>query len=444
MEILRTTPVKKKKKINPLLLIPRDRGLLIILGRVIILKKAAPLPKEVEPPVPSLRDIFLTFFKIGFTAFGPAMMAETKKIIVMRKGWLKEQEFLDGLALAQFLPGATFVTLTVFMGYRIRRLAGAAASFAGFLLPPFTLMVLLSALYFRYSGLSLVETAFRGVEAVVVALIANAVLDLGRSVIKDRQTALVAVVSLVVAWFKQNIFINILIAVVLGVILFVPWKEKRNNRKTVLNVPKDMFHWRETAVVLAVTGTIAALSSFYPLLLDLEGVFFRIGFLVFGNGFTMIPLIQQEVVDVHHWLDLSQFTAGIALGQITPGPIVITATYVGYKVAGFWGALAATGGIFAPCFILVMLVMPIYKKIKGNPWIKAVFNGVLASFVGLMIMVVVGMARHSLTDPATVVLSLAALTALRLTKLDVLWVVLGGTGVYLLVEKISNLAGYSQ
>lgn len=98
----------------------------------------------------------------------------------------------------------------------------------------------------------------------------------------------------------------------------------------------------------------------------------HIGFLVFGNGFTMLPLIQQEVVNVHRWLDLDQFLVGIALGQITPGPIVITATFVGYKVAGLGVALAATAGIFAPCFILVILVMPVYRKIKENPSVKVI------------------------------------------------------------------------
>ena len=133
----------------------------------------------------SLQEIFWIFFKMGLTAFGPAMMSEAKNVVKGKK-WLKEQEFLNRLALAQFLPGATFVTLTIFMGYRIRRLAGAAVTFAGFP-PPARLMILLSYLYFRYSGLPLVETAFRGVEAVVVALIANVVLDLGRSAIKDRK-----------------------------------------------------------------------------------------------------------------------------------------------------------------------------------------------------------------------------------------------------------------
>lgn len=385
----------------------------------------------------SLQEIFWVFFKMGLTAFGPAMASEAKKNIVKRKQWLKEQEFLNGLALAQFIPGATFVTLTVFMGYRIRRLAGAAMSFTGFLLPPTVLMVLLSYLYFRYSGLPMVATAFRGVGAIVVALIANVIFDLGQSAIKDWQTALVAAASLAVAWFNQNVFLIIVLAALLSVVIFVPWKKEPAAKKAGL--PEEAFDWREITIVLVVAAVIAGLSALYPLLLQLEGVFFRIGFLVFGNGFTMIPMIQQQVVNVFHWLNLDQFTAGIALGQITPGPVVITATFVGYKVAGTLGALAATVGVFSPCFILVMLVMPIYTKIKENPWVKAVFKGIVASFIGLMVVVVVGMGRHSLTDYTTAGLSVATLAALRFTKIDVLWVVLGGTAIYLILAKVFGL-----
>ena len=381
----------------------------------------------------SLPDIFWVFLKMGMTAFGPAMASEAKKNIVKRKQWLKEQEFLNGLALAQFIPGATFVTLTVFMGYRIRRLAGAAMSFTGFLLPPTALMVLLSYLYFRYSELPLVAMAFRGVEAIVVALIANVVFDLGRSAIKGWQAALVAAASLAVAWFNQNVFLIILLAAMLSVIVFVPWKKRPVAGKS--GRPEEVFHWWEITIVLAVAAVIAGLSALYPLLLQLEGVFFRIGCLVFGNGFTMIPMIQQQVVNVFHWLNLDQFTAGIALGQITPGPVVITATFVGYKVAGILGALAATVGVFSPCFILVTLVMPVYTKIKENPWVKAVFNGIVASFIGLMIVVVIGMGRHSLTDYTTAGLFVATLAVLRFTRIDVLWVVLGGTAVYLALAK---------
>lgn len=382
----------------------------------------------------TLADIFLTFFKMGLTAFGPAMMSEAKKNIVKRKGWLTEQEFLNGLALAQFLPGATFVTLTVFMGYRIRHLAGALASFVGFLLPPFGLMVGLSYLYFRYNGVPLVDSAFTGLEALVVALIANAVLDIGKSVIKDWKTLAVATISLGVASIYSNIFLILLLASILGILFYRPWEMAHT--ESPLKVSKAHYNIREIIITLAVSAVIALVFAFDPLLLQLQSVFFRIGLLVFGNGFTMIPLIQQEVVNSYHWLDLNQFTVGIALGQVTPGPVVITATFVGYKVAGLLGAIAATIGVFAPCFILVMLIMPVYTKIKENPWVKVIFKGILASFVGLMVVVLWGMARHGLTDMVTIGLALVALVALRLTKLDVIWVILGGTGIYLLIVKL--------
>ena len=385
----------------------------------------------------SLQDIFWVFFKMGLTAFGPTMAAEAKKNIVKRKQWLNEQEFLNGLALAQFIPGATFVTLTIFIGYRIRRLAGAVASFTGFILPPTALMILLSYLYFTYSNLPLVATAFRGLEAIVVALIVNAIFDLGRSAIKDWQTLLVAVASLAVAWFNQNVFLIILLAALLSIIVFVPWKKEPPDKRDAL--ADEVFPWREIAIVLAVAVGIAGLSALYPVLLQLENAFFWIGFLVFGNGFTMIPMIQQQVVNVHHWLSLDQFTAGIALGQITPGPILITATFIGYKVAGVLGAIVATVAIFYHCFVMIIPVMPIYSKIKDNPWVKAIFKGLVASFIGLMVVVAIGMGRNSLTDYTTTALSVAALAMLRLTKIDVLWVVLGGTGLFLLLLTVFGL-----
>lgn len=385
----------------------------------------------------SLYNIFSAFFKMGITAFGPAMAAEAKKNIIKRKHWLNEQEFLNGLALAQFIPGATFVTLTIFMGYRMRRLAGAVASFTGFILPPTALMILLSYLYFTYSNLALVATAFRGLNAIVVALIVNAILDLGCSAIKDWQTLLVAVASLAVAWFNQNVFLIILFAALLSIIVYLPWKKEPPVKMPP--VSSEVFPWREIAVVLAVAVGIAGLSALYPVLLQLENAFFWIGFLVFGNGFTMIPMIQQQVVNVHHWLNLDQFTAGIALGQITPGPILITATFIGYKVAGVLGAIVATVAIFYHCFVMIIPVMPIYAKVKDNPWVKAIFKGLVASFIGLMVVVVIGMGRNSLTDYTTASLSIVALAVLRLIKIDVLLVVTGGTGIFLLLAKVFGL-----
>ena len=149
----------------------------------------------------------------------------------------------------------------------------------------------------------------------------------------------------------------------------------------------------------------------------------------------MIPLIQQEVVSHYHWLTMNEFAVGLALGQITPGPVLITATFVGYKVAGIKGAVAGTLGIFLPSLLLVMFTAEVHQKIKNNPLVKAAIKGMVASFVGMMLVVIVGLARHSLVDMPTLILAILALLAFRLTKLDALWVITGGAALYLAMSQ---------
>ncbi|MGC9218146.1 MAG: chromate efflux transporter [Athalassotoga sp.] len=382
----------------------------------------------------SVFDIFITFFKIGLTAFGAAMMTETKKSVVMQKKWVEEREFLNGLSLAQFLPGATFVSLTVFLGYQTKRLSGAFASFLGLLLPPFGLMVLLSYLYFTYGNIPTVNIIFTGLKALVVALIANALFEIGKSIFKNWQAVLIAIAAFGVAWLNVNIFFILIIASILGIILYRPWssmpkKVSNNNQITFKSNIKEII------ITLAVVGGVFLISALSPILLKLEEVFFWIGLLVFGNGYTMIPVIQQQVVNMNHWLTPSQFMVGIALGQVTPGPIVITATFIGYKVAGILGSIAATVGVFTPCLLLVITLIPIYVKIKENSWVKVVLNGVVASFIGLITLVLIDMISNNLTTPLTIILAISAFLVLRFTKLNTLWVLLGGTGIYFLIAQ---------
>lgn len=161
---------------------------------------------EIKKPV-SLSELFAVYFRMGFTAFGPAMMAETKKNIVKKKRWISEGEFLNGLALGQLIPGATFVSLTVYIGYKLRGIAGAATSFLGFLLPPTAIMVLLSYLYFAFGELPLVQALFKGVVAIVVALVANAVLEVGKSAITDIKGVVISLIALGVTIRYPNIFV---------------------------------------------------------------------------------------------------------------------------------------------------------------------------------------------------------------------------------------------
>ena len=381
-----------------------------------------------------LRNIFLVFFKIGFIAFGPAMMMEAKKNIVKKLNWIDEKEFLDGLALAQLLPGATFVSLTIYIGYKLKGLLGAVASFIGFILPPFLIMVLLSWLYFKYQSITFVNVLFKGMGAVVVAIILNAVWDVAKIIINNIRSIIIAAISFIISLYYNNVFLILLIAAFLGIALLRKKTNIKDNNltdKTKLH-PKDM-RWKDIIIICISIGLFLASTSFVNKLLRITGVFFKIGALVFGNGFTMLPLIQHEVVNVHHWLNLTDFLVGVALGQMTPGPIVITATFIGYKVMGFLGALIATLAIFTPSFLLVVTTFGIYSKIKNNKWVSSALNGLIASFVGLMFIVVINTGRHALVDVYTTGLSVLSFIMLQFIKLDSKWVILSGSGIYLAV-----------
>ncbi|MGJ7044883.1 chromate efflux transporter [Thermoanaerobacterium thermosulfurigenes] len=379
----------------------------------------------------TLWQIFISFFKMGFIAFGPAMMVEAKKNIVKKSNWLSEREFLEGLALAQLIPGATFVSLTIYIGYKLKGLLGAIASFIGFILPPFFIMVILSWVYFKYQTLTFVSIIFKGLGAIVVALILNAVFDLAKTATNNIRTITIALISFIISIFYNNIFLILFISALLGIILLRNNSdlEKANNfvkSRTEVN-------WVDFIIISGLILLFFLSTVFSKELSSMFEVFFKIGALVFGNGFTMLPLIQQEVVNIHHWLSIDQFMVGVALGQMTPGPIVITATFIGYKVMGLLGALVATLAIFAPSFLLVVVTFGIYTKIKTNKYVNSALEGLLSSFVGLMTLVVINSGRHSLIDFYTVALFILSFLALRFTKLDAKWVILCGTGLYIIL-----------
>lgn len=377
----------------------------------------------------NFRQIFLIFFKMGFTAFGPAMMMEAKKNIVKKYKWINEKEFLEGLALAQLIPGATFVSLTIYIGYKLKGLLGAVASFIGFILPSFFIMVVLSWVYFKYQSITFVNVLFKGLGAVVVALILNAVWDLAKTAANNIRTIIIAVTAFIISIFYNNILIILLISALMGIILI---RKSTVDEKVNLVAEKAKMQWKDIIIVFIAILLFFASTVFVKEVLTMAGVFFKIGALVFGNGFTMLPLIQQEVVNIHHWLNLDQFMVGVALGQMTPGPIVITATFIGYKVMGIIGAAVATLAIFAPSFLLVVTIFGVYMKIKSNKWVSSALTGLIASFVGLMALVVINSGKHALVDVYTVVLFVLSFIMLQFVKLDSKWVILGGTGLYLI------------
>ncbi len=386
----------------------------------------------------SLWQLFRIYLTIGLTGFGPALAVETKKRLVKGLKWISEEDFVNGLALAQLLPGATWVSLTVYVGYKIRGIVGALTCFFAFLLPPFGIMLLLSYIYFTYGSVPDVGILFKGMAVVVAGLVAHAVVEISKSAVTDWKGVGIALAAVGIMLYCANIFLLLFFAAFTGILVYSQSLKRQNTDASTENVQPNTgvmgIPLRQIMVLAVVLATIAFGVSGQPVLLQLGSVFFRMGALLFGGGFSMIPFIQQEVVTHYHWLTLDEFVVGIALGQVTPGPVLITATFVGYKVAAVSGAIAATLGIFSPSLFLVMVTAEVHQKIRDNTWVKSAIKGIAAAFAGMMLVVAIDLARYSLVNLFSIVIALATFGALRLGKLDTVWVVIGGTMVYWLLS----------
>lgn len=383
--------------------------------------------------LPSLGKLFLSFLRLGLTAFGgPAMVAYIRELGVVKKRWLSEESFRDGTALCQSIPGATAMQLAAYVGLRVRGAAGALATFVGFGLPAFVLMVVLSAAYGLGRNLQPVASAFGGLHVIVVALMANAALNFGRSSIRHWRDAILASGAATFLFFHGSPILAILASAVVGIILY---------RGTNLPTPRTEVARRSNGqgtmrpVLLAVLAAVAALVILFVvnrLLFDLAALMVKVDLFAFGGGFASVPVMLHQVVDVRRWMDSKTFMDGIALGQVTPGPIVITATFVGYRIAGLAGAIVGTVAIFSPSFLMVLLTVPYFDRLQDALLFRWALRGVLASFVGLLLAVTIQFARAASWSMPAILLALAAFVALRL-KIDVLWVVLVGAGVSIIL-----------
>jgi len=378
---------------------------------------------------PSLTHLFTSFLRLGTTAFGgPAMIAYIRKMAVDQKHWLDEKTARDGIALCQTIPGATAMQMSAYVGLRARGVAGAAASFVGFGLPAFLFMMILSALYARTHTLPSVVSIFNGLQAIVVALVANATLSFGRTSIKSWKNVINVLIAAGLFGLKINPILVIIIAAFLGMILY--------NKQPFLPAvsPTNKAH-APKSLLLIVLVTAIGFTAFYFLdrkLFDLATLMFRIDLFAFGGGFASVPLMFHEVVEVRRWMDGPTLLNGIAMGQVTPGPIVITATFIGYLLHGFLGGLVATVSVFLPSFMIVIGIVPYFDRMRTSPYFNRVLTGILCSFVGLLLTVTIHFASNIPWDLPRLLVAGGAFVAL-LMKVDILWVVLIGTGISLIV-----------
>jgi len=386
--------------------------------------------KDVSVPCnsqnPSLHILFISFLRMGITAFGgPAMIAYLRKMAVGDKKWLDGESFQDGVALCQTIPGATVMQMAAYLGLKTRGVRGAMVSYSGMIFPAFLLMLALSFFYSRLHELPAVVSAFSGLQAVIVAVVANATLSFGKTSLKNWKSVLIALVAAGLFGLMANPVLIILLAALLGMLLNgrQPAARKASHGDTIphTTVPLLLFLFTSAAA-------LTLLFLFRKELFHLAVLMCKIDLIAFGGGFASVPLMFHEIVEVRSWMDGPTFLNGIVLGQFTPGPIVITATFVGYLLAGLAGALVATVAIFLPSFLILIGVAPWFDRVRSSPWFTRAIGGILCSFVGLLLSVTIRFGLNVHWDWMHLALAVGAFAAL-VCKLDILWVVLAGTAI---------------
>lgn len=370
------------------------------------------------------KSLFKAFLRLGLTAFGgPAMIAYIQELAVNRKQWLDDQTFKHGVALCQSIPGATAMQMAAYVGLKVKGLSGAFASYIGFGLPAFIIMLTFSMLYERYRDISQIISLFNGLQVIVVAIVANAFYVFSKGTIKSYKELILSIISAALLWSGWSPFIVIVVAALAGIILF----RDNESQKSSPSYTKNKIKKSREIFVLLIT-LLLGLVALYIInkeLFNLSLMMLKIDLFAFGGGYGSLPLMLHEVVDLKGWLDYRTFMDGIALGQVTPGPIVITATFVGYLTYGLAGAVLATIAIFTPSFLILLIISPFFDKLKTSNYFLKIMKGILASFVGLLFFVMVKFSINIQWDLTKIVLGMAALIAL-FKKVEVLYIVILG------------------
>ena len=377
------------------------------------------------------KHLFLSFLKLGLTAFGgPAMIAHIKELSVECKRWLDEDTYNDGIVLCQSIPGATAMQMAAYVGLQSQGIVGALASYLGFSLPAFVLMLALSILYADAQELSMVTSLFSGLHVIVVALVAHATYAFGKSICKGYLPACIAAASAVLFWKGVSPFFVIIGAGTAGAFFFI----KPGNDAVPMPPSKANKRTYGPVIILSsiMAGALIALFIADKELFHLAALMLRIDLFAFGGGFASVPLMLHEIVDVRHWMDSRTFMDGIALGQVTPGPIIITSTFVGYLLFGLAGSVVATIAILTPSFLILTAAVPIFNRLKSSRYFTGITKGILSSFIGLLLYVTLKFALAVPWDALRALLGLAALAAL-VNKIDILYVVLIGSVISLVL-----------
>ncbi len=425
----------------------------------------------------TLGGLFLSFLKIGVSGFGGgyAVLSQIRHLVVLERRWLTEHDFIEALALGQSLPGTAAGNAVTYVGLRVRGWRGASVSLAGFILPSMLMMILFAIFYDRFRALPNTQQLFHGFNAAVVGLIAVTAWRMGKHTSsKSWQRILMVLSFAAVIFLRATVVEVILISGLIGIGIesfaerqlprlerirgFATRRQERIRSRMALRRPKKPHRYfggyltealaeerlrqmsdarvaqdddADEDVSAEESTTPGFVLLAFPLIaklglaLAISFIFLRIGAATFGGGFVMIPEIQNEVVSAHHWLTHEEFADATALGQITPGPVLIMATFIGYRVAGIAGALLCTLCVFLPSFLMTIAAGSSFRRFRANRQTQAFLRGVAPAVTGLLGAAAWSVARSGIHTVIGAAMAIVVVAILIRYRPNALWVLLG-------------------
>ncbi|UCF71461.1 MAG: chromate efflux transporter [candidate division WOR-3 bacterium] len=346
----------------------------------------------------------MSIFKVGLFGFGGGlgMLAILRNECVKKKRFISDDELCTAVAIGQMLPGPFVPNYCEYIGYHLFGVRGALACGAALVLPSFILMIILTWFYLTYSTLPGIALVFKGIGAVITSIVLWASYEMGRVLIKNVKGTVIFFFALALFLLKFDPILTVIISGLVG----IAFEHAKFSRHALFAVPLFLFDFRKAA--------------------ELFGIFAKIGTIIFGGGYAAIPFIQNEVCSARNWLTAKEFVDAVALGQMTPGPVAITATFVGFKVMGIPGALIATLGIFLPSFLMLLVIVRIYKKIHTNIYVNSFFNGIKSAVVAILLSTGVYFVLLNWQQPAYAAFGVIALFVLLFLKFEPIFLILAG------------------
>ncbi len=397
-------------------------------------------PKEKKQ---RLLELALVFSKLGITAFGgpAAHIAMMDDEVVKRRQWMSREQLLDLLGITNLIPGPNSTELAIHIGLERAGWLGLLVAGTCFILPAMLIVWALAAIYGQYQTIPQVDWLLYGVKPVIIAIILQALWKLGKSAVKNVQTLGAGLVVVVLFCLGVN---EILLLLLTGLIIMLisHWQVAENDRKTLLllpisslisNLPSSL---SISSWSMASVPTTLAVTAGSPTWLAVFLFFLKIGAVLYGSGYVLLAFLQQELVDRLHWLTSQQLLDAVAIGQVTPGPVFTTATFVGYLLAGHAGAIAATIGIFLPAFMLVAVVRPWVTKLRRSRLLSGFLDGVNVASLGLMAVVTWQLGRTAIVDWLSTSVAIASCIAVFRYKINSAWLVIAGGLIGMLARHI--------